>query len=80
MERLPYYTVPVEVARAIGSLSMTYRTKDGLFILSEKSMQLVLNKYGNKSPEELGATAITDSEARQLIKQGGYQMGEIINK
>ena len=79
MERVPYYTVPADVARAIGSLSMTYRTKDGLFILSEKSMQIVINKNGGKTPEELGATAITDSDARQLIKQGGYQMGEVIN-
>ena len=76
MERVPYYTVPADVARVIGSLSTTYRTKDGLFILSEKSMRLVLNNFIGKTAEELGATAITDTEARTLIKQGGYQMGE----
>lgn len=76
MERRPYYTVPADVAKAIGSLSTTYRTKDGLFILSDKSMRIILNQNQGKTPEELGATEITDSEAKQLIKQGGYKMGE----
>lgn len=76
MERVSYYTVPADVAKAIGSLSTTYRTKDGLFILSAKSMRLVLNQYNGKTAEELGATEITDTEARALIKRGGYKMGE----
>ena len=75
MKRVSYYSVSGELARVLGNLYTTYRTKDGRFILSEKQVNYLLRTY-NKQVNPADIVEISENEARRLIQLGGYQMGE----
>ena len=78
MKRESYYSVSEKVARLIGDLSTTYRTKHGRFVFSQKQMTR-LESLSEEPITPADAFEITEDEARKLIQQGGYQMGEVIN-
>ena len=74
MKRVSYYSVSGELARVLGNLYTTYRTKDGRFILSEKQVKRIPSFDGNNDNPDI--VEISENEARRLIQLGGYQMGE----
>ena len=76
MKRTIYYSASADVARATGTISTIYRTKDGRFILSEKQVNSVLMRDGSKTIEDLDVVEISEQEAKSLIAKGGYKMGE----
>lgn len=76
MNRVHYYSVAPDVARKAGTLSTTYCTKDGRFIMSEKQVNVILSQDGGKDIDSLDIVEITESEAGRLIQVGGYKMGD----
>ena len=76
MNRVRYYSASEEVARLSGTLATTYRTKKGMFILSEKQVDRILSQQGKSDIDGLDVVEISESEARRLIQLGGYKMGE----
>ena len=74
MKRVSYYSVSGELARVLGNLYTTYRTKDGRFILSEKQVKRIPSFDGKSDNPDI--VEISENEARRLIQLGGYKMGE----
>ena len=76
MNRVHYYSVAPAVARKAGTLSTTYRTKDGRFIMSEKQVNVILAQDGGSDISSLDIVEIAESDAGKLIQLGGYKMGD----
>lgn len=76
MNRVRYYSASEEVARLAGTLATTYRTKKGMFILSEKQVDRILSQQDKNDIAGLDIVEISEDEAHKLIQLGGYQMGE----
>lgn len=73
-----YYSASADIARRTGVINSRYRTKDGRFILSDKDLgraRLVM------TPEEyingMDVTPLTDGQAKKLIAQNDYQLGDV---
>ncbi len=71
------FSASADIARRAGIISSRYRTKDGRFIITDKDLgriQLVM------TPEEfmtgIDVRKITEMEAKNLIAENGYQIGE----
>ena len=76
MNRVRYYSAAAEVAKLSGTLTTTYRTKNGRFILSEKQVNRILSQLKINDIEGLDVVEISEDEAHRLIQLGGYKMGE----
>lgn len=69
---LKTYAVVREIALQTGSLETKYRTADGRFIVDSR----MLRNAGIPADSE-GIEEVTQAKARELIRKGGYQMGDI---
>lgn len=76
MKPVPYYSASADVARATGTIQTTYRTKDGRFILSQREVNAMLMQQPGKTVADLDVKEISVQQAKTLIAQGGYKMGE----
>lgn len=77
METDIYFSASADIARRAGVVGSRYRTKDYRFIISDKDLgaiRLVME------PEEyingIDVVRISETEARHLIAENGYQIGE----
>lgn len=77
MERMRIYSASEYVARRARCIHSSYRTKDGRYIISEKDVMAALPFI---TPDELvhgfDIIPLTDDEAKVLIREGGYSIGE----
>ena len=74
-----FYLVSADIARRSGLINERYRTKRGLYVLDYKDLSRV-----QFTPEEYisglqGVEMITAQEAKRLIMENGYKMGESAN-
>ena len=70
------FVVTREVALRTGDIRYKYRTKDGRFIVDNRTLSKI--KF---TSEEIvsglqGIEKITEQEAKELIAKGGYKMGD----
>lgn len=76
MEVKKLYLASEDIARRARCIDSSYRTKDGRFIISEKSLR---DFSFRMTPEEyvtgLDVEMITEEEAQRLIAEGGYAIG-----
>lgn len=72
-----YYKVEASVAARSESVSMRYRTEDGMIILNEQDLRMI-----RLEPEEylngIVDSILTEEEALLLIQQGGHKMGLLV--
>lgn len=72
-----YYKVKASVAARSESVSMRYRTEDGMIILNEQDLRMI-----RLEPEEylngIVDSILTEEEALLLIQQGGHKMGLLV--
>lgn len=77
MRKEAIYAASADIARRAGVISSSYRTADGRFILSEHDLRSV---RFSMTPEEyvtgLDVEIVSEEEAKTLIRDGGYQIGE----
>lgn len=69
---LKTYVVTREIALQIGDLETKYRTADGCFIVDSRML-----KGAGISPDADGVEEVSKAIAKELIRKGGYQRGDI---
>ena len=76
-----YFTASAELTRRAGIIESRYRTKDGRYVITDKDLQklsLVM------TPQEfiggIDVVEISEKEAKRLISEGGYHVGELYEK
>lgn len=77
MKQEQLFSASADIARRAGVVSSSYRTKEGRFILSETDLSR-LKIYPEEYVSGLDVIRITYEEAKRLIAENGYQMGEEI--
>ena len=77
MKKENNYSVSADIARRSGVISSRYRTEDGRFLLSERDLQnMRFRMTADEFVHGLDAKLVSDEEMQELIRKGGYQLGE----
>lgn len=70
MIKLEHYKVTKDVAVLCGDINTMYRTLDGCYIVNSRTLRNV-----NRETWKDCMVQISLSEAKELIKKGGYKRG-----
>lgn len=70
------YVVTREIALRTGDIRFKYRTKDGRFIVDNRTLAKIRFTSDEIVNGLNGVEKITEEEAKTLIARGGYKMGE----
>ena len=71
------YVVTREIALRTGDIRFKYRTKDGRFIVDNRTLAKIRFTSDEIVNGLDGVEKITEEEAKTLIARGGYKMGDI---
>lgn len=75
MKQEQLFSASADIARRAGVVASSYRTKEGRFILAESDLSR-LKMYPEEYVSGLDVIKISRDEAKRLIAENGYQMGE----
>ena len=70
------YVVTREIALRTGDIRFKYRTKDGRFIVDNRTLAKIRFTSDEIVNGLDGVEKITEEEAKTLIARGGYKMGD----
>lgn len=70
------YVVTREIALRTGDIRFKYRTKDGRFIVDNRTLAKIRFTSDEIVNGLNGVEKITEEEAKTLIARGGYKMGD----
>lgn len=77
MKKKALFSASADIARRTGVINTCYRTKDGRFILSENDLSPIrLVMLPDEYVNGLDVIKVTDEEAKRLIAENNYQIGE----
>lgn len=71
------YVVTREIALRTGDIRFKYRTKDGRFIVDNRTLAKIRFTSDEIVNGLEGVEKITEEEAKTLIARGGYKMGDV---
>lgn len=71
-----FYLVTEDIAQRAGLVGMRYIAPDGRYVLDKKDLERVRFSSDEYISGLKGVEKISQSEAKDLISKGGYQMTE----
>lgn len=81
MEKEKIYLASADIAERARCIESSYRTKDGRFIIHEKSLRdFTFRMTAEEYVTGLDVTMVTEEEAKRLIAEGGYAIGPLIEE